>query len=156
MADQKIDFVELLQSIHEIFAEKIPFHRMLGLRIEPLGEEHICIKIEMKEELVGNYLQGILHGGVISAVLDVAGGITAWLGVLKKLQGDPLEEIVERFSKIGTIDLRIDYLRPGRGKYFLATGSILRTGNKVAVTRMELHNDEELLVAVGTGTYIVG
>ena len=88
--------------------------------------------------------------------LDVAGGIAAWLGVLKKLQGDPLEEIVERFSKIGTIDLRIDYLRPGRGNYFLATGSILRTGNKVAVTRMELHNDEELLVAVGTGTYIVG
>ncbi len=67
----------------QIFAEKIPFHRVLGLRIEPLEEEHICIKIEMKEELVGNYLQGILHGGVISAVLDVAGGITAWLGVSK-------------------------------------------------------------------------
>lgn len=110
----------------------------------------------MKEELVGNYVQGILHGGVISAVLDVAGGMTAWLGALKKLQGQPLEEIVKRFSKIGTIDLRIDYLRPGRGKYFLAAGSILRTGNKVAVTRMEHHNDEELLVAVGTGTYIVG
>jgi acyl-coenzyme A thioesterase PaaI-like protein len=32
----------------------------------------------------------------------------------------------------------------------------MRTGRKVAVTRMELHNDEGVLVAVGTGTYIVG
>jgi acyl-coenzyme A thioesterase PaaI-like protein len=32
----------------------------------------------------------------------------------------------------------------------------MRTGKKVAVTRMELHNDEDLLIAVGTGTYIVG
>jgi acyl-coenzyme A thioesterase PaaI-like protein len=32
----------------------------------------------------------------------------------------------------------------------------MRTGRKVAVTRMELHNDERVLVAVGTGTYIVG
>ena len=34
--------------------------------------------------------------------------------------------------------------------------AIMRTGKKVAVTRMELHNDEDLLIAVGTGTYIVG
>ena len=57
--------------------------------------------------------------------------------------------------KMSTIDLRIDYLRPGRGKAFIADGKILRIGNKVAVTRMELHNDEGKLIAVGTGTYIL-
>ena len=57
--------------------------------------------------------------------------------------------------KMSTIDLSIDYLRPGRGKSIIADGKILRIGNKVAVTRMELHNDEGKLIAVGTGTYIL-
>jgi len=52
--------------------------------------------------------------------------------------------------------LRVDYLRPGTGKNFTAKGWILRTGNKVSVTRMELHNDQQELIAVGTGTYTVG
>ena len=57
---------------------------------------------------------------------------------------------------MGTIDLRVDYLRPGRGTHFLAEARLLRAGNKVAVTRMELHNDKEELLAVGTGTYLCG
>ncbi len=66
------------------------------------------------------------------------------------------EDIEKRITRTGTIDLRIDYMRPGRGKFFRANSTIMRAGNKVAVTRMELHNDEDVLIAVGTGTYIVG
>jgi len=77
-------------------------------------------------------------------------------GMLKKLAQSPMEEIGKRLFNVGTIDLRVDYLRPGRGKYFLATASIMRTGLRVAVIRMQLHNDKKSLIAVGTGTYIVG
>jgi uncharacterized protein (TIGR00369 family) len=100
--------------------------------------------------------QGILHGGVTSAVLDVTGGVVAFTGLVRKLADLPIEERIQRFAKIGTIDLRIDYLRPGKGKWFEATGYPLRTGNKVAVARMELHNDTGELIAVGTGAYLVG
>jgi acyl-coenzyme A thioesterase PaaI-like protein len=31
---------------------------------------------------------------------------------------------------------------------------VLRAGSRVAVTRMEFHNDSQDLIAVGTGTYI--
>jgi len=51
--------------------------------------------------------------------------------------------------------MRVDYLRPGLGQWFEAKGYILRTGNKVAVTRMELHNDTGELIAIGTGAYTV-
>ena len=51
--------------------------------------------------------------------------------------------------------MRVDYLRPGHGEWFEAKGTILRTGNKVAVTRMELHNDSGELIAIGTGAYTV-
>ena len=55
-----------------------------------------------------------------------------------------------------TIDLRVDYLRPGKGAWFDASAEVIRTGKRVVVTRMEMLNDESTLIAVGTGTYIVG
>lgn len=42
---------------------------------------------------------------------------------------------------MGTIDLRTDYLRPRKGEQFIAIAHIVRNGSKVAVTRMEMHNE---------------
>ena len=106
--------------------------------------------------MIGKYIQGTLHGGVISSVLDVTGGAIVTVGVLKQMAGQSAEAIEEKVYKIGTVDLRIDYLRPGRGEYFESTGSILRIGNKVVVTRSSLQNDNGILIAVGTGTYMLG
>jgi uncharacterized protein (TIGR00369 family) len=147
---------QLLEKMHEIAEQLIPFNKVLGIQVDTLDFEHFAIRFEHRPELVGNFTRGMLHGGVIAAVLDVAGGMSAWMGLLKKSQGEPFEETAKRLAKIGTIDMRVDYLRPGLGKHFRATSNVLRTGNKVTVTRMELHNDEGTLIAVGTGTYIVG
>ena len=147
---------KLLQLLKEITEEKIPFNKLIGMKIETLDLDKIGIRFEMRPELVGNFTRGNLHGGVISSVLDVTGGMVAWTGIMKKMEGQSFDEISERFNKIGTIDIRIDYLRPGLGEYFIANGSTLRTGNKVSVSRMELHNDKGILIAVGTGTYVVG
>ena len=146
---------KLLEKVRIIFEDKIPFNQVLGLQIETLDFEHASLKFDMRDELVGNYYVGSLHGGVVSATLDVTGGLVAFLGVIKKMRGKPTQQTMERFSRMGTIDLRVDYLRPGLGQHFLATGYILRIGNRVAVTRMELHNEEKRLIAVGTGAYQV-
>ena len=155
MGENIADFDELIQQVKTIFVEKIPFNKLLGMHVESLDFESAKVKIEMREELIGNFIQKTLHGGVTSSVLDVIGGLTAFMTLLKKMEGASSEEKLERLAKFGTIDLRVDYLRPGRGKYFIAQGSVLRTGKKIAVTRMELHNDEKVLIAVGTGTYAV-
>ena len=147
---------KLLQLLQEITEDRIPFNKLIGMKIDNLDLDNIKIRFEMRPELVGNFIRGNLHGGVISTVLDVTGGMLAWTGIMKKMEGSTFEEITERFAKIGTIDLRVDYLRPGLGKYFVATGSTLRAGNKLSAIRMELHNDEGLLIAVGTGSYLVG
>jgi uncharacterized protein (TIGR00369 family) len=146
---------ELLESIHDLVIEKIPFNKVLGLTVESLNLDQASVRLPMREELVGNFIRGSLHGGVISSTLDFMGGLVAFLSVLKTMQGQSVQAMAERFAKIGTIDMRIDYLRPGLGDYFIATGYVLRTGNKVAVTRMELHNHERQLIAVGTGAYVV-
>jgi len=146
---------KLLKLIQEITEERIPFNNLIGMKVEKLDLDSIGIRFEMRPELVGNFTRGNLHGGVISTVLDVTGGMVAFTGIVKKIQGESFREIEDKFSKIGTIDLRVDYLRPGFGKYFVATGNILRTGKTMSVTRMELHNDTGILIAVGTGSYVV-
>lgn len=150
------DLQGLLGIVKDIYEKRIPFDRFLGMKVETLTMEKAVVGFEMKPELVGNYVVGSLHGGVISAVLDALGGMTASTGVVKRMAGRPVEEIAAALTRMGTIDLRIDYLRPGKGVYFKATGTIMRAGKKVAVTRMELHNDKGVLIAVGTGTYLVG
>jgi uncharacterized protein (TIGR00369 family) len=152
---QEHDDREILEAVRTIFEEKIPFNGVLGLKVTSLDHDGPTLELEMRDELVGNFYKGSLHGGVISSVLDVTGGLVAFLGVVRAMRGKSMGETVQRFSKMGTIDLRVDYLRPGLGKRFLATGYILRMGNRVAVTRMELTGDEDRLIAVGTGAYLV-
>jgi len=146
---------EWLERIRDIFDNKIPFNKVLGLKVHSLDMERPKIRFAMHDALVGNYIRGSLHGGVISAVIDVTGGLSAFMGLQKKLAAEPLDIKLEKFRKLGTIDLRIDYLRPGVGKMFEATGYVLRTGHKVAVTRIELKNETEQLIAVGTGAYVI-
>ena len=146
---------DLFSAIHEIFNHKIPFNRVLGLRVDTLAYEQVRVTFSMGPELIGNYMRGTLHGGVISSVIDVTGGLAAFMGIQQKLADATLETKLEKFSKLGTIDLRVDYLRPGRGERFLSTGYTLRTGRKVAVTRIELNNEKRELIAVGTGSYVV-
>ncbi len=147
---------KLQQLLQEITEERIPFNKLIGIKIESIGMDSLGIRFEMRPELIGNFKRGNLHGGVISTVLDAIGGMVVWAEIMKKMEDQSFEEISKRFSKIGTIDMRVDYLRPGLGKYFIATGATLRTGNKVSVTRMELHDDKGILIAVGTGSYLVG
>jgi uncharacterized protein (TIGR00369 family) len=151
----KPDDPGILETVRCIFEEKIPFNDVLGLRVESFDIERPSLRLDMRDELIGNYFKASLHGGVVAATLDAAGGLVAFLSMLESMRGSSREEKMERFSRMGTIDLRIDYLRPGLGRHFLATGYILRMGNRVAVTRMELTNDEKRLIAVGTGAYLV-
>lgn len=144
----------LIEQVETIFMEKIPFNRLLGLHIDSLGEQTTRLRLDMREQLIGNFIQGTLHGGVICSVLDVTGGLTAFVDLLKKMTAVPTEDKINRLAKFGTIDLRVDFLRPGRGEYFISEGTVLRTGNKVAVTRMELHNEKNICIAAATGTYM--
>lgn len=138
------------------FFDKIPFNQYVGMTIESICHERIEVKVPFKPELIGNWIQGILHGGVVSSILDVAGGAMSLLAAIERTSHMEEEERMAILSKIGTIDLRVDYLRPGKGDYFIAMARILRAGSKVAVTRMELHNDTGELLALGTGTYMCG
>lgn len=133
-----------------------PFHELMGMTVEPTEDDSVRIRFPMRDDLCGHPGLGILYGGVISCMLDIIGGAVASWHRIKDIKDHPLEEQLKRMSVIRTIDLRVDYLRPGKGKEFFVTGSILREGKKVLVERMELTNEEGSLIAVGIGSFMVG
>ena len=148
---------EIKKIAYEIFnPENMTFNKLLGFKIDIDNLENPKVIMNMNKNLIGNHYYKILHGGAISSILDTAGGLIALIGVLKKFKGTSYDELAEKLSKISTVDLRVDYLRPGKGEYFIATGNVIRTGNKVSVIRMELKNNKGELISVGTGTYLVG
>lgn len=133
----------------------IPFSQMLGLELDALDKNHVVMRFEMKPALIGNFLQGILHGGVISSVLDMAGGMIVMAAALEKHPGSTVAELVEIVGKCSTIDLQVSYLRPGRGEHFYAKAWLIKSGNKISFTRMELLNQDNTVIATGSGTYLV-
>jgi len=145
--------VESLENkIRRLFEASVPFNQVLGLKVHAMDPAAPQLRFDMRPELIGNPRRQILHGGVISAVLDVAAGFAIHLAVA----GSKGEASESHFPSIGTIDLRVDYLRPGRGHYFIATGRVVRLGNRVAVAHMDLVNDTGELIATGGAAYMVG
>lgn len=146
---------QLLPFIAQVF-DQMPFNQLLGLRVTEFASERAEVRFQWKAELVGNPVQQILHGGVIASVLDVVGGIMAVSSALVRLDSLEPAQLAAKLGKMSTIDMRTDYLRPGRGQEFIATAQVIRSGNKVCVCRMELHNEVGVHIALGTGTYLVG
>ena len=144
---------ELYELIEVIFAQRIPFNRLLGLEIESVEKSRATLRFEMREELVGNYMRRILHGGVTSATLDAAAGLVVYLSCVESMENESTEEKLKRFYSIATIDMRVDYLRPAEGEHFLVSAELLRAGNRIALARAELRNDRSALLAIATCTY---
>lgn len=136
--------------------DSTPFVKLLGIELTEADSEHVKARFDMRPDLVGNAIKQILHGGVIATALDMVGGIMGVIAVYQRMKEDdvPKAERYMRLAKLGTIDMRVDYLQPGRGKHFEASATLLRVGKKVFVTRMELHNDSGELIAAATGTYL--
>jgi len=146
---------EFVSGLKKIFEEMISFNRVLGLKIHDLGPARVRARIQMKPDLVGHFSYNRIHGGVISAGLDAMGGLAVMAAIgARHMDEAPLQRL-RRFANLGTIDLRIDYLRPGIGEYFDLQAEVLRLGSRVASTRMEFFGPEGTLLSTGSAAYIV-
>jgi uncharacterized protein (TIGR00369 family) len=146
---------EFIDGLKEIFEQKVVFNRVLGLQVTSLSGEGVAGRILMKPELVGHFQHNRLHGGVISATLDAMGGLAAMAAIGARHMDDPPAHRLHRFMKLGTIDLRIDYLRPAVGESFDIRAEVLRLGSRVASTRMEFLGADGKLLSTGAGAYII-
>ena len=146
---------EFLAGLTTIFEEKIVFNQLLGLKVVSIAPQQAVARIDMRPELVGHYAYNRIHGGVISAGRDAMGGLAVMAAIGAKHMDEPPEQRLHRFAKLGTIDLRIDYLRPGIGSHFELRAEVLRLGSRVATTRMEFLGPDGQLMSAGAAAYIV-
>lgn len=151
---EKITKKIVFKIIKERFVKEVPFLKLLGIKVSKFDYPDVEMVLDWNNELMGNVVQESLHGGVTATILDSVGGLVAvgnFIATEKNLTADYLKT---RIGRMGTIDMRVDYLLPGRGTIFTATGRVIRAGKRVTVCRMEMHNDKNDCIALGTGSYL--
>ena len=140
----------------DIFQERIVFNQLLGLKIASVRPGDVRGTLAMRPELVGHAAYGRLHGGVISSVLDVMGALALMVAMAEHHPHETVEQVIHRYARLATIDLRVDFLRQGQGLHFVATADVSRLGGRVGSTQMRLVNDEGTLIATAAAAYMVG
>ena len=144
-----------IEALREVFEVSIVFNQVLGLRLDSVTAHVATAQLAMRPELVGHNAYNRLHGGVIAASLDALGGVAVLAAAGARHMDKPVAERLLHFAKLGTIDLRIDYLRPAIGERFTLRAEVMRLGSRVASTRMEFHADDGKLLSTGAAAYIV-
>lgn len=145
---------QLMSVMTEYFNEQIPFNKVLGIKVDSMSSELVSASFQTRDELLGHYARRMLHGGVISSVIDITGGLSAVMSIKEDTTDENPKTRREMADRVSTIDLRVDFLRPATGERFIAKAYPLRTGKRIAVIRTELRNEQDSLVAVGTSTYV--
>ncbi|HEY3119758.1 MAG TPA: PaaI family thioesterase [Vicinamibacteria bacterium] len=128
------------EDLLKIMEEHVPFNRLLGIRGESAGNGRGVLVLPVRPEHIGDPRRPALHGGVLSSLIDTAGGVAAWSAL------GPEESV-------STVDLRVDYLEPaGLGGPLRAEAELIRKGNRVCHVKVAVTQDGRL-VAEGRGVY---
>jgi uncharacterized protein (TIGR00369 family) len=140
MSDQPVD---PKAAIKHFFGEKIPHQRELGMQILDVGTGWASGQVPYREDLIGNPFTRVIHGGVVTSLLDALGGVAS-------------ASSAKFSSPLATLDLRIDYLRPSKpDQPVIGRVECFRVTRNVAFTRGIAHNgDESDPIASMTATYI--
>ena len=128
------------EQILELMMEQVPFNRLLGVQGESASAGACVLVLPVRPEFVGDFRRPALHGGVVSALIDTAGGVAAW----STLGPD---------ESVSTVDLTVDLLEPaGLAAPLRAAGQLVRKGNRVCHVRVAVTQDGKL-VAEGRAVY---
>jgi uncharacterized protein (TIGR00369 family) len=128
------------REILRIMEDHVPFNRLLGIRGESAGDGRGVLVLPVRPELIGDSRRPALHGGVVSALIDTAGGVAAWSALAPQ-------------ESLSTVDLTVDFLEPaGLGGPLRAEAELVRKGNRVCHVRVRVTQDG-VLVAEGRGVY---
>jgi uncharacterized protein (TIGR00369 family) len=132
-----------LDMLRQLMEELIPFNRHLGIKVTLLSEGFTRLELPFRPEFVGDPTRPALHGGLMSTLADTAGGMAIWTTGC------------DDRTRVSTIDLRVDYLRPGRLATLVAEGQVVRAGNRVGVADVRLFHPDapDATVATGKGVY---
>jgi uncharacterized protein (TIGR00369 family) len=126
------------------FSLAVPHNQALGIQVVAVTPSEAILELPYDARLVGNPDTGTLHGGVITALLDVTSGVAVFAALT-----DPVP--------LATLDLRIDYLKPAEpGRSVLGKARCYKVTRNVAFTRaVAYHDDPDDAIAHAVGTFML-
>lgn len=135
-ADSAADEVGRTAVVRELY-DPIPFHQSLDLEVLVVTPRRAETKVPFDDSLVGNPDLEVLHGGIISSIVDLTGA-----AVFTGECGDYTP----------TVDLRVNYLEAAGTQPLYATSTVERSGENIGVASVEVESGDTVC-ATGTGVY---
>ena len=126
----------------------IPHAAAIGMSMVSRGPNTCVVRVPYAEHLVGDPDTGVIHGGVITALLDNASGMA-----VRSDDGALREE-----RSMATLDLRIDYMRPAhpREDLYAEAHCYRMTSNVAFVRAIAYHGDRNDPIASSVATFMLG
>lgn len=136
------DPLEIMQEHAKTIMSVVPWANALGFEVDKVERGRAWGKVDWREDLVGDPDTGVIHGGVITALLDNLCGVAC---------GAALNE----FKSMATLDLRIDYMRPAtKGRAVIGEAECYNVTRNVAFVRAwAYHDDKDKVIATAAGAF---
>ncbi|MDC0304090.1 PaaI family thioesterase [Flavobacteriales bacterium] len=127
--------------IKKAIEKHMPANQIFGVEIIKLKEGYAKIHVPFKEEFIGDFIQGLWHGGIVASIADSAAGIAA-----STILSDARD-------KLNTIDLRIDYLTGAVKEDLFAEAELLKIGKRIIKADVKLFQESKGTVAIARGAF---
>lgn len=134
-----------IETVKKVFQEVIPFHKYMGFLMEEIKSGYCRMRIPFKEEFIGEFREGRIHGGVLTSAIDSVSGAAA--GTMINIMTD----------RIATLDLRVDYLNPALKEDVIIEATVQKSGKRsIFVDAKSYHpSDADKVLAQGRSVFSV-
>jgi uncharacterized protein (TIGR00369 family) len=129
------------QAATALIHEAMPLCAKLGIRAESYAAAQVALSLDWAPDLCTT--NGILHGGVVMALADSAGGACELLN------------LPEGSSGTATIESKTNFLGVVRSGTVTATATPLHVGGTTIVVETSVHDASGRLIAKVTQTQVV-
>ncbi len=122
----------------------VPHVKAIGMRLLEVWQANATVMVPFSDRFIGNRETGVIHGGVVTTILDNVSGIAVFCAL-------------EKPSATATLDLRIDYMRPATpGEPIQAHAHCYKVSRTIAFVRGTAYNgDYNDPIATSTAAFML-
>lgn len=115
--------------------------RQFGFRLDAAEVGRAVLRMRVRER--HKQTHGVVHGGVLAALADTAGGLATYM-------------VVPRGTRIATVEMKINYLEAVAKGTLIAEARVIRRGKHLAIVDCDVRDEKGKLVAKSLMTFSIG
>ena len=115
--------------------------RLFGFELEAAETGRAVLRMRVRSR--HKQVHGVVHGGILAALVDTAGGLASYM-------------VVPRGTRIATVEMKINYLEPVDRGTVVAEARVIRRGRNFIVVDCDVHDGEGRLAAKALMTFSIG